>query len=148
MGNTEIIYHINIVLCPIKVNSNKIKVTVHSSCYYILDLLCFIDFIAQLSINNKFGGQKGLKQLKRLLKDIQNVDPISNKVLQKFESEKKIHKNLKQMQNLISKRKQRTASHRGLDGRLTNAVAGFIQESGDMYMCRNKSQKVLDKLNK
>ena len=33
---------LNIVLCPIKVNSNKIELTVHSSCYCVLNLLCVI----------------------------------------------------------------------------------------------------------
>ena len=32
-------YLINIVLCPIKVNSYTIELTVHPSCYYVLDLL-------------------------------------------------------------------------------------------------------------
>ena len=26
--------------CPIKVNSNSIELTVHTSCYWVLDLLC------------------------------------------------------------------------------------------------------------
>ena len=33
--NTEILYQINTVLCPIKVNSNAIKLSVHTSCYCI-----------------------------------------------------------------------------------------------------------------
>ena len=33
-------YCINTVLCLIKVNSKTIELTVHSSCYYVLDLLC------------------------------------------------------------------------------------------------------------
>ena len=28
------------MLCPIKVNSNTIELTVHTSCYCVLDLLC------------------------------------------------------------------------------------------------------------
>ena len=28
------------MLCPVKVNSNTMKFTVHTSCYSILDLLC------------------------------------------------------------------------------------------------------------
>ena len=32
---------INTMLCPIKVNSNTILLTVHTSCYRVLDLLCF-----------------------------------------------------------------------------------------------------------
>ena len=28
------------MLCPIKVNSNTIKLTVQASCYCVLDLLC------------------------------------------------------------------------------------------------------------
>ena len=70
----EIMYHINTMLCskniiilitvpngkgnlsiiagywcPIKVNSNIIEVIVHTSCYYILDLLCvtIIEILAQ-----------------------------------------------------------------------------------------------------
>ena len=30
----------NAMLCTIKVNSNTIELTVHTSCYYVLDLLC------------------------------------------------------------------------------------------------------------
>ena len=33
-------FYINTVLCPIKVNSNTIEVTMHTSCYCVLDLLC------------------------------------------------------------------------------------------------------------
>ena len=33
---------ISTVLCPIKVNSNTIEHTVHTSFYYVLDLLCVI----------------------------------------------------------------------------------------------------------
>ena len=36
---------INIMLCPIKANSNTIELTVHTSCYCILDLLCVKVFI-------------------------------------------------------------------------------------------------------
>ena len=32
--------NINTVLCPIKVNSNTIELTVPTSCYWVLDLLC------------------------------------------------------------------------------------------------------------
>ena len=28
------------MMCPIKVNSNTIELTVQASCYYVLDLLC------------------------------------------------------------------------------------------------------------
>ena len=30
----------NTMVCPIKVKSNTIELTVHTSCYFILDLLC------------------------------------------------------------------------------------------------------------
>ena len=33
---------INTFFCPIKVNSNTMELTVHTSCYYVLDLLCVI----------------------------------------------------------------------------------------------------------
>ena len=36
----EIVYDINTMSCPIKVNSNTIELTVHTSCYCVLDLLC------------------------------------------------------------------------------------------------------------
>ena len=39
------------MLCPIKVNSNTIKPTVHTSCYCVLDLLCVT--IAGHKINPK-----------------------------------------------------------------------------------------------
>ena len=38
----EILYRINSVLCLIKANSNTIELTVHTSYYWILDLLCVI----------------------------------------------------------------------------------------------------------
>ena len=36
---------INTTLCPIKGNSNTIELTVHTSCYCILDLLCVSNLI-------------------------------------------------------------------------------------------------------
>ena len=33
-------YHINTMLCPIVINSNTIELTVHTTCYCVLDLLC------------------------------------------------------------------------------------------------------------
>ena len=30
------------MVCPIKSNSNKIELTMHTSCYWVLDLLCVI----------------------------------------------------------------------------------------------------------
>ena len=33
---------INIMSCPIKANSNTIELTVHASCYWVLDLICVI----------------------------------------------------------------------------------------------------------
>ena len=30
------------MLCPIEVNSNTIELTVHTSCYWVLDLLCYL----------------------------------------------------------------------------------------------------------
>ena len=43
----QILIDINTMLCPIKVNSNTIEITVHPSCYCILDLLC----VKMLKIN-------------------------------------------------------------------------------------------------
>ena len=37
------------MLCPIKVNSNTIELTIHTSCYCILDLLCGITFSLKIS---------------------------------------------------------------------------------------------------
>ena len=34
--------------CPIKVNSNTIELTVHSSCYCVLDLLCVMVYFVLL----------------------------------------------------------------------------------------------------
>ena len=31
------------MLCPIKVNNNAIVLTVHTSCYFVLDILCVKD---------------------------------------------------------------------------------------------------------
>ena len=39
------------MLCPIKVNSNTIELTVHTSFYCILDLLCVIHIILPRRIN-------------------------------------------------------------------------------------------------
>ena len=36
----NIINDINTMLCPIKNNSNTIELTVPTSCYWVLDLLC------------------------------------------------------------------------------------------------------------
>ena len=36
----KIIIDINTMSCPIKVNGNTIELTVHTSCYCVLDLLC------------------------------------------------------------------------------------------------------------
>ena len=36
----RILNDINIMLCPIKSDSNTIELTVHASCYWFLDLLC------------------------------------------------------------------------------------------------------------
>ena len=36
----NILNDINTMSCPIKVNSNTIELTVHTSCYCVLDLLC------------------------------------------------------------------------------------------------------------
>ena len=38
--SNEIVNDVNAMLCPIKVNSNTIELTVHTSFYCILDLLC------------------------------------------------------------------------------------------------------------
>ena len=32
--------YLNAMLCPIKVNSSTIELTMHTSCYCVLDLLC------------------------------------------------------------------------------------------------------------
>ena len=36
------------MLFPIKVNSNTIELTVHTSCYWVLDLLCVIILVFTL----------------------------------------------------------------------------------------------------
>ena len=38
--SNEILNDIKTMLCPIKVNSNTIELTLHTSCYCVLDLLC------------------------------------------------------------------------------------------------------------
>ena len=38
--SNEIVNDINTMLCPIKVTSNPIELTVHTSSYCVLDLLC------------------------------------------------------------------------------------------------------------
>ena len=44
----NIINDINTISCPIKVNSNEIKLTVHTYCYCVLDLLCVTTYILQV----------------------------------------------------------------------------------------------------
>ena len=36
----NILNDINTMLCPIKNNSNTIELTVHRTCYWVIDLLC------------------------------------------------------------------------------------------------------------
>ena len=36
--------------CPFKINSNTIELTVHTFCYWVLDLLCVIIFIYCLTL--------------------------------------------------------------------------------------------------
>ena len=38
----NILNDVNIILCPIKNDSYTIELTVHNSCYWVLDLLCVI----------------------------------------------------------------------------------------------------------
>ena len=38
--SNELLDEINNVFCPIIFNSNTIEITVHTSCYWVLDLLC------------------------------------------------------------------------------------------------------------
>ena len=40
MQYNEIMYRINTVMCPIKVNSNTVELAVHTTCCCILDLHC------------------------------------------------------------------------------------------------------------
>ena len=47
---------INIMLCPIKVNSNTIELRVHTSCYCVLDLLCVMT--NRLSNHSSLGQQR------------------------------------------------------------------------------------------
>ena len=42
----EILYNINTVLCPVKINNNTIELTVHTFCYWVLDLLCVTNITA------------------------------------------------------------------------------------------------------
>ena len=42
------------MLCPIEVNSNTIGLTVHTSCYCILDLLCFNKMAFYLELKSIF----------------------------------------------------------------------------------------------
>ena len=44
--SNEIVNFINTMSCPIKVNRNTIKLTMHTSCYWVLDLLCVIGRIS------------------------------------------------------------------------------------------------------
>ena len=53
------------MLCPIKVNSNTIELTVHTSCYCFLDLLCV--------------------KIVSIYKGISLVSPKFNKVFDRFD---------------------------------------------------------------
>ena len=47
--SNEIVNNINIMSCPIKLNSNTIELTVHPPCFCILDLLCVMSNAQQLT---------------------------------------------------------------------------------------------------
>ena len=49
------------MLCPIKLNSNTIELTVHASCYWVLDLLCITVSENCIVVPFKFGTPKILK---------------------------------------------------------------------------------------
>ena len=81
----EILYHINTVLCPIKVysamSSNMIKrkrkkITVHSYCYCFLDLLC-VTFICSMSCFSS------LKRVVRYLSDPKALSKYLRRVAKK-----------------------------------------------------------------
>ena len=61
----------NTMLCPIKVNSNTIELTVHTSCYCVLDLLCVISQKYHLSKCVSFF-QSISENILRILLDIYN----------------------------------------------------------------------------
>ena len=46
------------MVCPIKVSSNTIKLTVHTSCHCVLDLLC-------VTCNPSNTGKAGVLEIKR-----------------------------------------------------------------------------------
>ena len=48
----NILNDINTMSCPIENNSNTIELTVHTSCYWVLDLLCVIVMIEKLAKNS------------------------------------------------------------------------------------------------
>ena len=48
--------------CPIKVNINKIELTMHTSCYCILDLLCDYSFFVNIPSLTGFLLLTGLKK--------------------------------------------------------------------------------------
>ena len=72
-------YHINTVWCPIKVNNNTIELTVQTSFYCILDLLCVIfPFCFFLLLTEKY--EEALKRcVKNPITD-QKTQPILNKI--------------------------------------------------------------------
>ena len=45
-------FYINTVLCPIKVNSNTIEVTMHTSCYCVSDLLYVTSYLTHKNVKN------------------------------------------------------------------------------------------------
>ena len=61
--SNEIVIDINTMLCPIKSNSNTIKFTVHTSCYFVLNLLCVICFSSFSKESMGIQGGRGAKEV-------------------------------------------------------------------------------------
>ena len=55
------------MLCPIKVKSNRIELTVHTSCYCVLDLLCVMMLGGLNTIRPGDNKPTGFRQEKKYL---------------------------------------------------------------------------------
>ena len=69
----NILNDINTTLCPIKVNSNTIEITGHTSCYCILDLLCVSVSLLQKLSKINWPGNKQCQNTKQTLHECPRV---------------------------------------------------------------------------
>ena len=70
--SNEILNDINTMSCPIKVYSNTIELTFHTSCYCVLDLLCVTNYY-YYNLKSYIKIQRGNKKQTRMPLSSPNV---------------------------------------------------------------------------